>query len=724
MPFGLCNAGSTFQRMMDRVLNGLPYVFVYLDDVLIASPDMASHFEHLRAVMQRFSENGLVLNAAKSEFCKSEIDFLGHRVSAAGITPLEKNATAVRRFPSPSTKKDLQRFLGLVNFYRRFLPSLACTIRPLTDALRGGEKTLLEWTDECEQAFVKAKNSLSEAVLLRHPVPSAPVSLAVDASATHVGAVLQQFVNGKFEPLSFFSHKLSPAEEKYSAFDRELLAGYSAIRRFRFAVEGQNLVLYTDHKPLTHALRRVSPPWSARQQRHLSYVSEFTADIRHLPGSENVPADVLSRPTVAAVRHGPPPCPMLDYKELALSQHSCADLQSMLASNKLKLSSFDVSGVPLLCEMSTGVPRPLVPTKLAHQVFLAVHSLAHPGTRATLRMVSSRFVWKGLSRDCRLWARQCVACQTSKVVRHASAPLSSMPVPTVPFSSIHIDLVGPLPLSGGCKYLFTVIDRNTRWPEAFPVTQTSASALVAVLLSEWVPRYGVPAVITSDRGAQFTSTFWASFCQQLGIKHSATTAFHPEANGLVERFHRRLKASLRARLAGADWIHHLPWVLLGLRTSPRESSNVSAAEEVFGSTLALPAQFVVDAAFPVKLHRRLQGLPPPPMQHNRVEKYALKSELAKTTFVFVRRDGHVPSLQPLYQGPYRVVERHKTHFRLQLGDKVDSVAIGRLKPANLPADTVPALPPRRGRPPKPATPACPPTPPRRRGRPKKKVASA
>ena len=182
-----------------------------------------------------------------------------------------------------------------MNFYRRFLPAIARTLKPLTDLLRGSPKTL-SWPPEAAAAFTQAKAALVTAVLLSHPAPRATLSLAVDASDSHVGGVLQQLEGRSWRPLAFFSHKLSPTEARYSTFDRELLAAFSAVRHFRFLLEGRQFRLLTDHKPLVAAMSRVTPPWSGRQQRQMAYLSEFTTDFRHTPGAANVVADVLSRP--------------------------------------------------------------------------------------------------------------------------------------------------------------------------------------------------------------------------------------------------------------------------------------------------------------------------------------------------------------------------------------------------------------------------------------------
>jgi len=269
--------------MMDRVFSGVPFIFVYLDDILIFSRDRSAHIGHLRHVLNLLDQHGLIINPAKCVFAVGSVEFLGHLVSPAGLVPLRRHVDALLDLPQPQDIPQLQRFLGLINFYRRFLPGVAGILRPLTDSLRGKPKALL-WTEEMVLAFQAAKSALASATPLVHPSPSAQVSLAVDASSTHMGAALQQRTRAGWRPLAFYSKKLSLTEIRYSTFDRELLAVYSALCHFRFLLEGRTFHILTDHKPLVTALHRLSPPWSARQQRHLAYVSEFTSDIRHTPG--------------------------------------------------------------------------------------------------------------------------------------------------------------------------------------------------------------------------------------------------------------------------------------------------------------------------------------------------------------------------------------------------------------------------------------------------------
>ncbi len=240
----------------------------------------------------------------------------------------------------------------------------------------------------------------------------------------------------------------------------------------------------------------------------------------------------------------------------------------MAASPALQVRRLQIHGADVLCDVSTGVARPMVPAACRSAVFAAIHGLAHPGIRATRCLVSSRFVWHG----CAVagWCRDCQTCQRGKVTRQPAAATQSIPVPERRFTHLHVDLVGPLPTSAeGFKYLFTIIDRSTRWVEANPVKTMEAATVADALVASWVSRFGVPAVITFDRGTQFTSAVWEALCNRLHIQHITTTAFHPCSNGIVERCHRQLKDALRARSAANDWPDHLPWILLGLRAAPK-----------------------------------------------------------------------------------------------------------------------------------------------------------
>ena len=218
-------------------------------------------------------------------------------------------------------------------------------------------------------------------------------------------------------------------------------------------------------------------------------------------------------------------------------------------------------------------------------MFDAVHDLSHPSIRATKQLVAAKFVWPGLRKQVGIWAKTCLRCQAAKVHRHPIAPVDQFVPATRRFDHIHVDIVGPLQPSQNYRNLLTVVARFTRWPEAIPLVDAQTTTCAKALALHWIARFVVPAELTSDRGSQFTSELWATLSQLNGTRLHRTTAYHPQSNGIVERFYRHLKSALMARLTGPDWIDELPWVLLGIRTVPKEDLECSSAEMVYGAPL-------------------------------------------------------------------------------------------------------------------------------------------
>ncbi len=354
MPFGLRNAAQTFQRFMDDVLRGLPSAYAYIDDVLIASPTKEQHLTDLGAVFERLSKYGIVINPNKCILGVSTLDFLGHNIDCHGITPLPDKVQAIHDFPQPNSQRQLRRFIGLVNFYHRFIPQCADLMKPLHSLLKG-KTHKVTWTDHALSAFNKTKETLANVSLLAYPKPDAPTCLMTDASDTAVGAVLQQKGNDVWQPISFFSRKMTPAETRYSTFDRELLAIYLAIKHFRHFLEGRLFYVLTDHKPLTFALNSRSDRYSPRQVRHLDYISQFTSNIRHVNGVDNVVADALSRIETNALLSGQPP--FLDFAAIAKTQAHDPQLQALQSPSSSTLVVEPVTipdyDFPLFCDTST-----------------------------------------------------------------------------------------------------------------------------------------------------------------------------------------------------------------------------------------------------------------------------------------------------------------------------------------------------------------------------------
>nr|VZI47766.1 unnamed protein product [Spirometra erinaceieuropaei] len=549
-PFGLRNAAQTFQRFITRVLRGLPFVYAYIDDLLVASRNAEEHKEHLALVFGRLDQFGVVINPSKCVLGVPSLDFLGHYVDAQGLRPLSSKVEAIRDFPPPTSKRQLQRFLGMVNFYRRFLPNCADLMLPLTNLL-SGPKGPLELRGHALTAFERIKTSLADATLLTHPAPEAPLSLMVDASTVAVGAVLQQHINDSTRPLAFFSKKLSPADTRYSTFGRELLAIYLAVKHLRHFLEGRDFTIFTDHKPLTVAIRSHSDKYNPREISHLDYISQFTTDIRHSDGPKNAVADMLSRPSLSAfhLSHG------IDLGAMAAKQRRVG------CPGDASVDSLQLVDVPLtagigtiLCDVSTPFHRPYVPPSMRRAVFQTLHGLSHPGIRASQKLLAES--------------------------------------PDARFNHVHLDVVGPAPPSNGYAHLLTCVDRYTRWPESIPLPNVQAETIVKAFVSRWVAIFGAPSMITTDRGAQFESTLFRTLLNFLGCTSIRTTAYHPAANGMVERFHRQLNTALRAAEDPENWSDNVPVALLGIRAALKSDLDCSAAELVFGTTLRLPGGIV------------------------------------------------------------------------------------------------------------------------------------
>lgn len=717
MPFGLRNAAQTFQRFMDEVLRGLDFVYVYIDDILIFSQDEPEHIRNLDAVFRRLDQYGITINTEKSHFIGTEVDFLGYRVSAAGIRPLPEKVTAISNYPQPRDVKQLLRFLGFINFYRTSIPRAAELQIPLY-AMTDGSRTptgrfknnTLVWTDQAVDAFAAVKKALADAVTLSQSLPDAPIALFTDASDTAMGGSLNQLVDGSWQPIGFFSRKFTDCQKsnKYSPYSRELLAIKEAIAYFRHQVETRDFAVYTDHKPLTSAFTSPKQDALPKTIRDLDFISQFTTDIRYVPGPDNAAADALSR--IEAVTFN-------DYTDVATAQLNDPELQSLLSSDsaivlkQVLLSTIQPARTtrssarnnqpsgqqnePLLIWVNEchGTIRPYIPASLRRKFFDALHSLSHPGVEESVRLVTRRVVWPGIKKTVRQWAKACVRCQTTKVSRHTIPPAvaGSFIVPDDRFAHVDIDIIH-LPPCSGFRYCLTAIDRFTRWPEAWPIAHMTAETVADVFFREWVGRFGCPAVVTTDQGRSFESQLMSALNNLTGSARQRTTSYNPKSNGLVERLHRPLKAAIMAHNK-ERWVEALPIVLLGLRSSIKSDVNATPAQMVYGTTLRLPGEFFSStsddhydpASYVCRLRDTINRIIPRPTSNHAVSKIFVPTALADCSHVFVRVDRVRQPLEEPYDGPFPVIRRNGDLFTVRVstrrGEEDQVLNMCRLKPA-------------------------------------------
>ena len=350
-----------------------------------------------------------------------------------------------------------------------------------------------------------------------------------------------------------------------------------------------------------------------------------------------------------------------------------------------------------------------MPVSFRCRIFYILHGLSHPGVRATCKLVARKYIWHSLGRQVGEWAKSYIACQRAKVNLHHCAPLSKYNEPLLRFDHVNVDLVWPLPPSKGFTHLLTMVDRVTRWPEAIPLASTNTKDVADAFLSGWITRYGHTSDVSSDRGPQFTCQLWQDLSDLLRTKLHQTTAYHPQANGLVERFHPSMKASLRARCQSPSWISKLPWIMLGHRTIPKDDLGTSPGKLVFGSPFTVPGEFVGHGqGEPVlellsRLRDNVADLQPVPPVHHDSPTTSSPTSLFLAKFVFICHDGHKSPLQPRYDGSFCVLAPGDIFFKIQVGYHEETISIDRLKIARVEksAEVQVAQPPRHGHPPHP-----------------------
>lgn len=686
MPPGLRNATQTFQRHMDNILRGIDFAACYIDDLIIFSDTIEAHQNHLEAIFKILSENHLTINSSKCRFGQTEVTYLGYKITSQGYSPPEEKVQAIRDFPRPETVSELRRFLGILNYYRRCIPHAAHAQQPLNEYLKDTkkrDKRKIPWTPDSEAAFKLCKDKVASAIRSTFLSPSAPLALSTDASDSAIGAALEQLEDGEWKPLGFFSRKLSLTETRYSTYDRELLAIFAAVKFFRHVLEGRPFIIKTDHRPLVHAFAQRADRASPRQLNQLGFISQFTTEIVHVSGSDNIVADALSRinaidmPTI------------LSTVDIKSAQETDSELQQLLASKdtSCNLQRLIIENQSIYCDTSTGWIRPYLPTALRRRAFDIVHSAAHPSNRVTIRHLKQKFIWPGMRRDVTRWSRECISCQKCKIQRHNRLQPAFIDVPDNRFDHVHLDII-ELPPVNGLRYCLTMIDRFTRWPVAVPLANIEADTVATAFFAHWIAQFGTPLKITTDQGAQFESRLFAALSKMVGATKIRTTPYRPQSNGIIERWHRTVKTALMCN-GPTPWPDLLPSVLLGLRVAYKEDLKASPAQLLYGTELRIPGEFFISDDlqsdpnfFLEKFREHIRKVRPTPTAHHTKSRFFILKDLYTCTHVFVRIDAVRKPLDPPYTGPHEIVNRINDRvFIVRIGSTQKAISVDRLKPA-------------------------------------------
>lgn len=596
LPFGLTNAPATFMRLMNDVFRPLldTCVVVFLDDILIYSPDEGTHAQHLRQVLGLLREHKLYAKRSKCEFFLPELEFLGHIVGAKGIRTDPKKLKAIQDWPTPANTTDVRAFHGLASYYRKFIRHFSEIAAPLTSLT--GTKSNFAWTPEAESSFQALKEALTSPPVLQpfRDALETRTRITTDASDVAVGAELSQERDGAFHPVAFESRKLLPAERNYPTHERELLAIVNALKVWRHYLEGRRFEVVTDHNALKFI--QTQPHLSKRQASWLDLLQEFDFTIDYKPGKTNAVADALSRRihAISAVTSS-------DLTE-AIKQATNNDSFYKEVTSELEASDedlgFKLDSRGLLFHTASGEHKLYVPDvpSLRTRVLREAHDSTisgHLGYKKTKEQVSRHFWWPTLIKDVSCYVATCDACQRHKSVnQRPMGLLRPLPHPGGKWEVVTIDEIIGLPTTrSGNNAVIVVVDKATKMNKYTATKGTiKAPEFARIFFDRVVSQYGLPREIVSDRGSKFTGHFWNELFKLCGTKLSMSTAFHPQTDGQTERANRTLEEMIRAYVNSChdDWDMHLSALEFAYNNSVNPSTGFSPFFLNYGRHPATP----------------------------------------------------------------------------------------------------------------------------------------
>lgn len=699
MPFGLTNAPATFQRLMNDIFRPFldDFVIVYLDDILVYSRTKEEHAEHLRAVLTKLREHKLYAKLSKCTFFTQALDYLGHRITSDGIRVDDSKVKAVVSWPQPTNITELRGFLGLANFYRKFVAGFAHRAAPLTDRLRQ-DQPASPWTDAQQAAFEDLKAALSSAPVLVSPDPNIPFTVHCDASKLAIGAVLSQEQGKGLQPVAYESRKLNPAERNYSTYEKELLSVVHALVTWRHYLQGSKFTVYviTDHQSVRHICTQpvISSP---RQARLMEKIQTFDCEISYQAGKQNVVADALSRrPFINSITISA--SDFLTDVQAAYSNDEFYQQQLQLHEQNKPTTGYEFKDDILYANHNDQL-KLYIPAddSLRTRILRECHDTTtsgHPGVSRTVELVLRQFYWPRLRDTVKLYVQSCEQCQRTKARNQPPyGLLQPLPIPEEPWSVVTTDLIVGLPRTAqGYDAIATFVDKLTKMAHFLPTNTTVDAPGYAKLYFDNIVRlHGVPVRIISDRDSKFTSHFWKSLQSLLGTKLSMSSAYHPQTDGQSERANRSVEDYLRCYVNDRhnNWDQCLSAAEFAFNNAVNASTGFTPFFLNYGyhprtptslisptcPTSPVPSTTTFHSQLRANLEAAKQSLEKARArqayyadQHRLPHQFKVGDKvLLSTENLRPAQDDHVPKLSPRYIGPFLLVKQQSpVAFQLEL----------------------------------------------------------
>lgn len=584
-PFGLTNAPFTMCRLMDRVIGFdlEPNVFVYLDDIVIATKTFSEHVRLLRLVGERLAKANLTISLDKSRFCRKRVTYLGYLLTDEGVSIDNARIAPILDYARPKNVKDIRRLLGLAGFYQRFIRDYSKIVAPISDLLKKAKQKFV-WTEAAESAFGDLKAALVSAPILGNPDFSLPFCIESDASDLAVGAALIQQQDGHPRVIAYFSKKLSSTQRKYSSVEKECLGVLLAIQHFRHFVEGTRFRVVTDARSLLWLFTIGVESGNAKLLRWALKIQSYDIELEYRKGKNNILADCLSRSVETVfsltVDQG--------YKELA----------AKIRQDPTQFPNFRVIDGEILryCKTEDRVEdvrfrwKKYPPKGERPGITRKVHEEAHMGPEKTLAAVRQRFWWPKMSVDVKRQCQSCLKCQTSKATNQNTTPpmISQKKLVEHPWQFVAMDYVGPLPVSGKGRStcLLVITDLFSKFVMVQPFREATAETLTQFVENSIFLLFGVPEVVLTDNGTQFVSKSFQELLSRYHVTHWRTPNYHPQVND-TERVNRVITTAIRATLKGnhKEWTNNLQRIANAIRNSVHSTTKYTPYFLMFGRNM-------------------------------------------------------------------------------------------------------------------------------------------